>query len=314
MIFTPALARPFVAANGNYVDYNLQLVHGTKSVSIVEREIINVLPKGTTYTFHVTSDVVTQVNRSIEPVGIALSVFSLIAALSALVITAGLLARALSSDDGDFEVLRALGAGPRTVALSGVLGVMSAVVAGSILALVVGVALSPIGPIGPVRPVYPHAGFGFDWTALGAGLAFFVLTLGGAATILGPAPFASLRSREAILWSPRRFEVGQRPREGRTRVDRSHGRALRARTRERPRRRADSLNARRRDFRGNDRRRHTDLRQRTFHVDFAPVALRLELEPRVNRKSRRATSIDRSFEPRSTGEVLVGRQLRERAD
>ena len=116
--------------------------------------------------------------------GIALSVFSLIAALSALVITAGLLARALSSDDGDFEVLRALGAGPRTVALSGVLGVMSAVVAGSILALVVGVALSPIGPIGPVRPVYPHAGFGFDWTALGAGLAFFVLTLGGAATFL----------------------------------------------------------------------------------------------------------------------------------
>jgi hypothetical protein len=206
MIFTPALAKPFVVANGNYIDYDLQLVHGAQSVSKVEREIIKALPKGTTYTFHVTSDVVTQVNRSIEPEGIALSVFGLIAALGALVITGGLLARTLSNDDGDFEVLRALGAGPRTAAVAGVLGVMCAVVTGSILALVIGVALSPIGPIGPVRPVYPHGGIGFDWTVLGAGFAFFVLTLGGAAAFLAQRH----SRRSAVHKQPFAAPVGSR--------------------------------------------------------------------------------------------------------
>ncbi len=197
MIFTPALTKPFVAANGNYINYNLQLQHGARSVSTVEREIIKALPKGTTYTFHVTSDVITQVNRSIEPIGIALSVFGLIAALAALVITGGLLARTLSNDDGDFEVLRALGAGPRTVTVTGVLGVASAVLAGSVLALIVGVALSPVGPIGPVRPVYPNGGIGFDGTVLGAAFAFFVLALGGVTVFL-----AQRHSRRLVVRKP----------------------------------------------------------------------------------------------------------------
>lgn len=55
MIFTPALAKPFVAPRNNYLDYNLQLAHGSSSVSAVEREIIGAVPKGTTYQFHVTS-------------------------------------------------------------------------------------------------------------------------------------------------------------------------------------------------------------------------------------------------------------------
>jgi hypothetical protein len=194
MIFTPALTRPFVASAGNYIDYDLQLEHGARSVSKVELEIIKALPRGTTYTFHVTSDVVTQVNRSIEPIGIALSVFGLIAALATLVITGGLLARTLSNEDGDFVVLRALGAGPRTIAFAGVLGVLSAVLAGSVLALVVGVALSPIGPIGPVRPVYPHGGIGFDWTVLGAAFVFFVVVLGSAAALL-----AQRHSRRTVV-------------------------------------------------------------------------------------------------------------------
>lgn len=183
-IFTPALTDPLVAANGNYIEYFLQLDHGARSVTAVEREIIEALPKGTTYDFHVTSVVTQQVNRSIEPEAIALAVFGLIAALATLVIAGGLLARRLSNDGGDFAVLRALGASPRSVAAAGLLGEVCAVVAGSLLALVVGVLLSPIGPIGPVRPVYPDRGFGFDWTVLGVMFAFYVLALGGIAAFL----------------------------------------------------------------------------------------------------------------------------------
>jgi hypothetical protein len=202
MIFTPALTNPLVAAKGNYLNYALQLDHGARSVSKVEREIIKALPKGTTYTFHVTSDVTQQVDRSIEPDAIALGVFGLIALLAALVIVGGLLARTLSSDDGDFEVLHALGASPRAVATARMLGMMGTVVAGSVLALVVGVALSPIGPIGPVRPVYPHGGIGFDWTVLGAAFGFFVLTLGGVAGYLARRQSRRRARRTAPLTAP----------------------------------------------------------------------------------------------------------------
>jgi hypothetical protein len=196
-IFTPALTNPLVAPNGNYCGYFLQLDHGARSVSTVEREIIKALPKGTTYNFHVTSDVTQQVNRSIEPEAIALGVFGLIAALAALVIAGGLLARSLSNDDGDFAILRALGANSRTIAVAGLLGVTGAIIAGSVLATIVGVALSPIGPIGPVRPVYPHGGIGLDWTVLGSAFAFFVLVLGGVAAFL-----AQRQSRRLV--KPRR--------------------------------------------------------------------------------------------------------------
>jgi hypothetical protein len=183
VIFTPAITDPLVAPSGNYIEYYLPLDHGASSVSKVEREIINALPKGTTYNFHVTSIATQQVNHSIEPEAIALAVFGLIAALAALVIAGGLLARTLSSDEGDFGVLRALGASPRTVAAAGLIGTLGAVIAGAVLAVLVGVLLSPLGPIGPVRSVYPH-GIGFDWTVLGSAFAFFVLAIGGVATFL----------------------------------------------------------------------------------------------------------------------------------
>jgi ABC-type lipoprotein release transport system permease subunit len=184
MIFTPAITDPLVAPSGNYMEYYLRLDHGANSVSKVEREIIKALPKGTTYDFHVTSTATQQVNRSIEPEAIALGVFGLIAALAALVIAGGLLARTLSSDEGDFGVLRALGASPRTVAAAGLVGTLGAVIAGAVLAVIVGIVLSPIGPIGPVRSFYPHGGIGFDWTVLGIAFTYFVLAIGGVATFL----------------------------------------------------------------------------------------------------------------------------------
>jgi ABC-type lipoprotein release transport system permease subunit len=201
-IFTPALTDPLVAATDNYMQYNLKLDHGAKSVSVVEREIIKALPKGTTYNFHVTSNVAQQVNRSIEPEAIALAVFGLIAALAALVIAGGLLARTLSSEADDFAALRALGANRQTVVATALLGAMGAVVAGSVLALIVGVILSPIGPIGPVRAVYPDGGIGFDWTVLGAALAFFVLLLGGVAAVLALRLSRRLAQRQVLAVVP----------------------------------------------------------------------------------------------------------------
>jgi hypothetical protein len=184
MIFTPSLARRFVETGENYGNYALQLDHGARDVSKVEREIIEALPPGTTYTFLVTAVTSGEVNRSVEPVAIALGVFGLIAALAALVIAAGLIARELQREDGDIEILRALGGDPSLMTSVGLFGLLGSVVAGALLAVVVAVALSPLSPLGPVRAVYPDRGIAFDWTVLGLGFLLLVVGLGAVAVVL----------------------------------------------------------------------------------------------------------------------------------
>jgi hypothetical protein len=183
MIFTPALTNPISKGFG-YYEYALQLDHGARDVAKVEREIIKVLPRGTVYQFHVTSIVAGQVNRSVEPEAFALGVFGLIAELAMLVIAGGLIARALERDGDDIEILRALGGAPSTTAGASLFGVLASAFAGAVLALVVGVALSPLAPIGPVRPVFPDNGITFDWSVLGAGLAVMVLAFVAQAVVL----------------------------------------------------------------------------------------------------------------------------------
>jgi hypothetical protein len=177
LIFTPALTKQIVSNSPHYNDYDLQLTHGVRDISAVEREIIAALPSGTTYTFHINSVVASEVNRSLEPESISLGVFGLIAGLAALIIAGGVIARGLQREGDDIEVLRALGAGPTTSALASVIGPLSCVVAGSCLAVFVAFALSPLAPIGPVRAVYPHLGFAMDWLALGYGFLALLFLL-----------------------------------------------------------------------------------------------------------------------------------------
>jgi hypothetical protein len=77
----------------------------------------------------------------------------------------------------DLGTLRALGASPSVLIGDGLIGVVGAIVVGSLLAGVVAVALSPLGPLGPVRPVDPSSGVGFDWTVLSLGMVALVVTL-----------------------------------------------------------------------------------------------------------------------------------------
>ncbi len=60
----------------------------------------------------------------------------------------------------------------------GLIGVVGAVVSGSLLAVAVAVGLSPLAPIGPV---YPDRGIALDWTVLGLGFVLLVVLLSGSA-------------------------------------------------------------------------------------------------------------------------------------
>ena len=96
--------------------------------------------------------------RAIKPEAIALAVFGAIAAFAALLIASQVISRQLRLGADDLDVMRALGASPTMTATDGLVGVVGAVIVGSLLATGVAVALSPLAPLGPVRPFNPSPG------------------------------------------------------------------------------------------------------------------------------------------------------------
>lgn len=178
VVITPALLREAIAAvpaAGAPTLYGLQLDGGSRAVAGVEHALIKLIPNGAQYEFHVTAPVVAQVEDAIRPESIALGAFGAIAALVALVIAAQAASRQLRLDDDDRQVLRALGATPTMTIADGLVGVLGAILLGSIVAVVVAVGVSPFAPLGPVRAVYPTSGLAFDWTVLGLGFAGLVV-------------------------------------------------------------------------------------------------------------------------------------------
>jgi len=188
VFFTPQVGRAVLADGDKGTDqaiyYGLQLDRGSSGVSAVERELDALTPPGTDLAFHALAPVEAKADRTVKPVAIALGVFGVVAALAALLICLQLISRRLRDADEEASVLRALGAGPAVIAADSLLGILGAVVAGSILAGVVCVGLSPFSPLGPVRPVYPHVSIAFDWTVLGIGLVVLVVGLGTMAIAL----------------------------------------------------------------------------------------------------------------------------------
>lgn len=177
VLMTPALTDRLPASLA-YPSYGLRLKHGSADVAAVEREIIQLLPRGSVYTFHVTSVTEGQVERASKPEAIALGMFGAIAALVALLIGGLAISRGSWEEGEDLDVLQALGADPMTLRWGAMLGPLGAVVVGALLAVGVAAALSPLAPIGPPRQVDPAPGFSFDGTVLGTGFAVLAGGLG----------------------------------------------------------------------------------------------------------------------------------------
>ena len=102
-----------------YLMYALQLDRGRRDVNVVERELIELLPAGTTYNIFESSVVEDRVERAVKPEALALGVFGIILAVAALVIAGQLISAQLRMTTDDLEVLRSLGADRRTVVADG---------------------------------------------------------------------------------------------------------------------------------------------------------------------------------------------------
>ena len=208
-LFTPALARRLAACCSIFTESAIQLDGGASQVAATEASIERVLPKGFPVEFYVTSLTEAKAERAIRPESIALAVFGGIAALATLVIAGQVIGRQLRLGVGDLGTLRALGASPAMTAGDGLPGLLAAVAAGSLLAAVVAVGLSPVAPLGSVRAVYPYPGVAVDWTVLGlgAGALAGVLSLVAVILALRGAPHrAALREQH----TPRRGSAAAR--------------------------------------------------------------------------------------------------------
>src|SRR5205823_4319621 len=153
----------------------LQLDHGSRDVAAVEAEIARAVPGATVVSAASVEEA--RAERAIEPESIALGVFGGIAALAALLIAAQLIGRQLRLGGEDLATLRALGAGPSITSSDGLIGVLGAIVAGSLLAGALAAGLSPLAPLGPVRSVDPSPGIVFDWTVIALGVLVLIATL-----------------------------------------------------------------------------------------------------------------------------------------
>ncbi len=181
-VLTPALTRRLESCCAYYSYVSLQLDGGARHEAAVVSAIRKITPDlGQAAGEQTSAPLVAQAARIIRPEAVALGVFGLIAVLAAVVISGQVISRLVRRNAEDGAVLRALGAGPAITVCDGLIGIVGAVVAGSLLAVAVAVALSPLAPIGPVRSVYPDRGVAFDWTVLGLGSVLLTVVLTGSA-------------------------------------------------------------------------------------------------------------------------------------
>jgi hypothetical protein len=184
ILATPALTRQELRCCAAYVWTGLRLARGDRDVALVQREFVKLLPPGTPGVFRVTSVVEGQGERAVRPESVAAGMFGLIAALAALLLAIQAIRRNILGGGDARSILQAVGASPLTITLDASIGVIGAIAAGSLLAVAVAIAASPLAPLGYLHRLDPHPGISIDWIVLGAGTTFFLLALSGATAML----------------------------------------------------------------------------------------------------------------------------------
>jgi FtsX-like permease family len=192
LLGTPALFRQITACCQGGMYDGIAIAGGSRYDSAVEHEYAHLVGTST-YTnssgtdqlqVYNTATIEAEAQRAIAPEAVALGVFGGFAALAAILIGIQAVSRQLRAHADEGIVLRAVGAGPGITSSDGLLGIVGAVVVGSLLAAALAVGLSPLAPFGPVRTVDPSPGLDFDWTVLGFGFLVLVLGIGGWAAIV----------------------------------------------------------------------------------------------------------------------------------
>jgi hypothetical protein len=203
LLLTPA----FTEREARWVSYGwtgVSLDGGEGAVERFKRDYLATLGVEGGTSFRERSVVVARTQEAVRPLAVALAAFGAMAFLACLLLVGQALVRLLRSDREDLVTIRAMGAGPRTVAGLLLPGVAVAVGAGAAGAVAVAVALSPLAPIGPLRRVEADPGIAFDWTVLALGGLGLAVALFGIGAIAAVRQVPHRRQERARLEVPRR--------------------------------------------------------------------------------------------------------------
>jgi ABC-type lipoprotein release transport system permease subunit len=117
------------------------------------------------------------IERSIRPQAVALALFALVLAVTAVLVVGQVATRLLLAASSDNATLAALGMTRAQLTAAGLAQVGAAAAAGAVIAVATAVAVSPLMPIGPARLAEPGPGVSADGTVLGVGAAAMVALL-----------------------------------------------------------------------------------------------------------------------------------------
>jgi ABC-type lipoprotein release transport system permease subunit len=117
------------------------------------------------------------IERAIRPSAIALTIFALVLAVTAVLVIGQVAARLLFAASADNPVLSALGMTRRELTAAALMEVGLAATAGALLAVGVAVAASPLMPIGPARLAEPDPGVNVNVPVLTVGAVVTVALL-----------------------------------------------------------------------------------------------------------------------------------------
>jgi hypothetical protein len=120
---------------------------------------------------------VAAIEQSIRPEAVALAIFAVVLACTALLIVGQAATRLLLQAGSDNPVLAALGMTRRQLTVAGLIEVAVAGAAGAILAAGAAIAASPLMPIGAARLAEPAPGISTDWLVLPIGATAIVVLL-----------------------------------------------------------------------------------------------------------------------------------------
>jgi putative ABC transport system permease protein len=117
------------------------------------------------------------IERAIRPQAVALALFALALALTALLIVGQVAVRTLAAAAQDNGTLAALGMTRRQLFATSMAEAASAAIAGAIGAVAIAIAASPLTPIGPARLAEPDPGVSVNAGVLAAGAVAIVVLL-----------------------------------------------------------------------------------------------------------------------------------------
>ena len=173
MLLTPAYTRR-AKRFATYGSQGVVLARQAGGVADFKRAVISRLPSSAVI-FKVTSVDEVHGLRAVRPVAVALGAFGVIVGIACLVLGVQAVGRVVRFQRDDRLVLRSLGASPRTIVASAVIGPIGALILGAAAAVLVAVSLSPLMPVGPVNRVETRSGVDVDATVMALGATPVVL-------------------------------------------------------------------------------------------------------------------------------------------